>query len=177
MSDSFPIFQPPQVRRFREMTPVEWETLDVRTLLDYLCWRDAKGYDRKFILFACGCVRLGWRTLNREASRRALLVGEERAEGISIDPNEAQRIEERARNVSIVKSNPYAVLAYIVCGHTPGLGYYAATAAYDSSLPIPDAVQRAVAGDVFPNPLRPVTLLPLWLTSAVIPGSPDVREP
>src|SRR5262245_15131898 len=49
MSHSMPTFPPTTVHRFRGMTAAEWEALDVRTLLDYLCWRDAKGFDRNAI--------------------------------------------------------------------------------------------------------------------------------
>src|SRR5262249_51096032 len=121
---------------------------------------------RKFHLFACGCVRLGWVQLPA-VSRAALLLGEDLVEGVKIDPDERIRIEWQARSIKGKEVNAYSEVAYQLCDYDPDISYYAATQTYEPDTEIPERIRLQVARDLFPNPLHPVQLRPEWVTATV----------
>src|SRR5262245_30564095 len=62
------------------LTEADWPTCsDLYRMLELLI---GKSSDRKFRLFACACCRRVWRLLPNDASRNAVVIAEEYADGL-----------------------------------------------------------------------------------------------
>src|SRR5688572_10870138 len=143
------------------MTEAEWlECTDPLPMLAFL--RD-KGTDRKFRLFACACCRSVWRYLGR-ASRRAILLGEQMADGpISEAYREAVVRAAIEAVCTFEEASGDFFMAVDMAYRVPcNDGWYAVEWTIGNGADLPQGV--AILRDVFGNPFRPVVIPPQWVT-------------
>jgi hypothetical protein len=147
------------------MTEAEWMTST--ELIPMLELIDLKGYDRKFRLFSCACVRRVFDCLPDVRSRRAVEVLELHIDGLA----SWAEVEMSRRDANEVAVNAAACLA----SEDPIIVAWKAVAHRRAGNPInQEAGEREARAqcnllrDIFGNPFRPVSVEPAWRTSDVM---------
>jgi hypothetical protein len=157
------------------MTEKEW--LASTEPDDLLVFLDVKASDRKMRLFCCACVRRVWYRLGHaEASRRAVEVAEEVADGQKPEQELAGTSNEAERAIQIAsqseEKNALRAAAWCVSGKIDALSItrsvawgaaYASRDAMDSER----SAQAQLLRDVFGNPFQPPSVEAIHLTPTV----------
>jgi hypothetical protein len=165
-----------------------WEWHTFAELTTSLGLRRRNLTERRYRLFACGCMRLAWHLLDVHG-RRAVEVAEQYVEGersfssllvvrrqieASVTPGLAYRIARLLRIETEAINSPAAGIG--VTQHLARLAAYkSASEAIDllvaehlDDLRRPAILLSNVFRDIFGNPFRPVTVSPAWRTDTAI---------
>jgi hypothetical protein len=158
------------------MTEAEWQTCEHRYPM--IVELGAKATDRKLRLLACAVCRLEWHLLIHEASRSAVSVAEEYADG-AVDEVERDATARLANDVAarLGMSRLHADIGYTATDAWYTLNRIARAAISPSC--DADATEwyaengvkmphSQLVRELFGNPFRPVPVDPAWLTPAVI---------
>ena len=147
------------------MTEAEWLTgTEPDPMLAFL-WRKAS--DRKLRLFACGCCRELWESLEDERSRNAVATAEHYADGIATDGTRrgARHAAQVARSEASRAARQIARAAYEATHHDAWeAAHYAHVYCHTLGL----AYQADLLRDIFGNPFGPVAFSPDWRTDTAL---------
>jgi hypothetical protein len=128
---------------------------------EMLIFLQGKISDRKLRLIACACCRLVWPLL-RKASRKAVEIGEQLADGILNETAQANALRAAIDAACLPAAGSFTSAANMAYRCAINDGLYAAewTIGYG-----PDPEKEAtVLHEIAGNPFRPVVLDPAWVT-------------
>jgi hypothetical protein len=146
------------------MTDAEWSTCTDPQQMLHLLLDSGKATERKLRLFACACCRLLWHQLEDQRSRKAVMIAESFADGLTGRRSLEKAIGYASDALGYARSHYAAPEVHAACASAVALD--AATAAFEALAQTaldgaPQAAQAELLRDLFVQ--RPVLVDPAWL--------------